>query len=135
MAGPTTTGLAALIGGEDWHYVGEAGEPAFENSWVGISGRPKPAFRIREAGIIDLQGVVTGGSAATIFTLPEGYRPSATVYVTTTTSTATSMGAGVIRVLTNGEVRIIREAGGSTVIPDEAYITVQIYLEPPGVVA
>jgi hypothetical protein len=33
VAGPTTTGLAALIGGEDWHYVGEAGEPAFENSW------------------------------------------------------------------------------------------------------
>lgn len=51
MAGPTTTGLAALIDGEDWHYVGETDEPAFENSWenVGSVGIPKMAFRIRLA--------------------------------------------------------------------------------------
>ena len=54
MAGPTTTGLAALIDGEDWHYVGETDEPAFENSWenvgsVGIGG-PASASGESEAG-------------------------------------------------------------------------------------
>jgi hypothetical protein len=62
---------------EDWHYVGEAGEPAFENSWTNSSGEMALAFRIREAGIVDIHGVVQGGAAPTIFTLPVGYRPSA----------------------------------------------------------
>lgn len=65
--------------GEDWHYVGEAGEPAFLNSWANsaVSGTPKLAFRIRESGVVDLQGVaVSAGSATTVFSLPAGYAPS-----------------------------------------------------------
>lgn len=73
----STTGLTALVEGEDWHYVGETDEPAFQNSWANISANPKMAFRIREAGIVDIHGVIVGGaSGAVIFTLPEGYRPS-----------------------------------------------------------
>ena len=64
--------------GEDWHYVGDAGEPAFENGWVN-GGVTDLAFRIREAGIVDIAGTVDGSSATltTMFTVPEGYRPSA----------------------------------------------------------
>ena len=36
--------------GEDWHYVGEAGEPAFQNSWDNAGGgEVSMAFRIRGA--------------------------------------------------------------------------------------
>lgn len=63
--------------GEDWHYVGETGEPAFENDWVNASGWPATAFRFREAGIVDVHFGVQDGTAQTVFTLPEGYRPSA----------------------------------------------------------
>ncbi len=74
----TTTGYAALAAGEGWHYVGESGEPAFENSWQNSSSDlPNLAFRIREAGIVDIYGVVNNGaSGSTVFTLPAGYRPS-----------------------------------------------------------
>lgn len=86
MAGVSTTGLAALVAGEDWHYVGEAGEPAFQNGWVNTSGAgyAKVAFRIREAGVVDLIGVATGGTAGTpIFRLPAGYIPDAAVVAPT----------------------------------------------------
>lgn len=62
--------------GEDWHYVGGGGEPAFTNSWANASGEMKLAFRVREAGVVDLHGVVSGGSSSnSIFTLPANYRP------------------------------------------------------------
>lgn len=81
-SGPTTPGLTALLTGEDWHYVGEAGEPAFEAPWGNAAGNPKLAFRIREAGVVDLHGVVTGGSSGDpIFTLPVGYRPSNRTFI------------------------------------------------------
>lgn len=40
--------------GEDWHYVGEVGEPAFLNGWTNVTGEPKTAFRIRAAGAVDV---------------------------------------------------------------------------------
>ena len=67
--------------GEDWHYVGEAGEPAFATGWSNSTGNPKLAFRIRESGVVDVAGVVDASSAgATVFTFPEGYRPDNTAY-------------------------------------------------------
>lgn len=78
----STTGLTALVEGEDWHYVGESGEPAFQNSWENSGGNPALAFRIREAGIVDIQGtIVSGANGSVVFTLPEGYRPSANVFL------------------------------------------------------
>lgn len=62
---------------EDWHYVGETDEPAFENSWTNQAGNASLAFRLREAGIVDVVGKVShsGASGASVFVLPEGYRP------------------------------------------------------------
>ena len=82
----STTGLTALVAGEDWHYVGEAGEPSFENGWTNVVGGRNLAFRIREAGVVDIQGLITNSNSPTapaangIFTLPVGYRPSATSF-------------------------------------------------------
>ena len=69
---------------EDWHYVGEAGEPAFGTDWTNV-GTPWPAmaFRHREAGVVDLIGTVEAGATAagTLFTLPVGYRPNEQAYM------------------------------------------------------
>lgn len=126
MAGPTTTGLAALIDGEDWHYVGETDEPAFENSWenVGSVGIPKMAFRIRESGIVDIQGTITSGSSASAaFTLPEGYRPAHQTYIPIVGS-ATPVAAYLL--ITTGGAVIPNFASGGTVI-----VYAQMFLNPP----
>jgi len=82
VAGMSTAGYAAVAAGEDWHYVGEAGEPAFENGWVNYeAGAPALAFRIREAGVVDIAGEISSGTTVAVFTLPEGYRPSARVSI------------------------------------------------------
>ncbi len=65
---------------EDWIYVGSGGSaPAFGTDWTnGGSPWPALAFRHREAGVVDIIGVVSAGagsSAAALFTLPTGYRP------------------------------------------------------------
>ena len=68
---------------EDWIYVGSGGSaPAFGSGWLnGEGGAQKCAFRLREAGIVDIVGFVATTTAATrtIFQLPAGYRPSAAV--------------------------------------------------------
>ncbi len=72
--------------GEDWHYVGDTGEPAFGTHWANGAGDRNLAFRIREAGVVDVQGYIqntnapTAPSSATIFTLPTDYRPSADTF-------------------------------------------------------
>lgn len=71
---------------EDWHYVGATDEPAFGTSWDNAAANNNLAFRIREAGVVDIQGYVQNTAAPTepasdtLFTLPEGYRPSAETF-------------------------------------------------------
>lgn len=64
---------------EDWHYVGATDEPAFGTDWSNV-GSPWPAlaFRHREAGVVDIIGVVEAGAVTTgeVFTLPSAYRPN-----------------------------------------------------------
>ena len=77
-SGVTTTGLTTLLSGEDWHYVGEAGEPAFSTGWSNASSSyAAMAFRLRAGGVVDLVGyVATDGTGPSVFTLPAGYRPT-----------------------------------------------------------
>ena len=59
----------------EWIEVGAAGAPAFQNSWVNYgSGYPVCRFRKDASGIVRVTGLVKSGVAATIFTLPEGFR-------------------------------------------------------------
>lgn len=110
---------------ETWHYVGDTDEPAFENSWANSSSFPKLAFRIREAGVVDIQGVTIGGATGTtVFTLPEGYRPSgASVYYSAYGGTT---GVALIEVNSIGQVKATY--GGSSA---RTFINLQAFLTPP----
>jgi hypothetical protein len=73
-APPFTAGVAM----EDWHYVGTAGEPTFENSWVNHTPGTftEARFALQADGWVRLEGLVKlGTDAATIFTLPSDYCP------------------------------------------------------------
>lgn len=74
--------LNSIIGGiEAWHEVGEAGEPAFENSWENYGGvYTTAAFMKDPLGFVHLKGFIAKGvttNSTPVFTLPAGYRPSA----------------------------------------------------------
>lgn len=65
-----------------WRYVGDPGEPAFQNGWANAAASaaiPNPVpmrFRGALGGGIDIEGDVAGGADGTVvFTLPPIYRP------------------------------------------------------------
>lgn len=63
-------------------YTGDWVAPTLQNSWVNYgSGFGDAGYRMRPGGIVELRGLVTGGTygaagTTQAFTLPEGYRPS-----------------------------------------------------------
>ena len=121
----TTTGLNALSAGEPWHYVGATGEPAFQNSWANSPGMPALAFRIRETGIVDLQGVlVDGADSTTVFTLPEGYRPSQFVMVPAVSVTPS---AAYFTIDTDGDVTCSYNGLSAA----QKILYAQVFLDPP----
>jgi hypothetical protein len=130
---PTTSTTEAPVADlatlDEWHYVGEAGEPAFQNGWANGSGAfPALAFRIREAGIVDIMGFVDGGTPnTTIFTLPGEYRPATTTATCVSGQSSGTMHAGLLTIDTAGNVYGDRPGTGQ----DRIYIQVQIFLSPP----
>lgn len=77
--------LSLNIAMDTWHYVGQAGEPTFQNGWSNYGGgfssagfRKYPDGRVRLRGMIG-GGTVSGSATGTGFTLPVGYRPPATL--------------------------------------------------------
>jgi hypothetical protein len=89
---------------DGWHEVGTTGEPAFENSWVNY-GSPNvtAAFMKDSMGFVHLKGLIKSGTLdAGAFTLPVGYRPSASVHFPTVSFSA----FGRVTVSAIGEVVI-----------------------------
>ena len=134
VAGMSTAGYAAVAAGEDWHYVGEAGEPAFDGSWGNLGATSTLGFRIREAGVVDVQGTISNAGAnssgSVVFTLPDGYRPSvATRYPVTVLTDDPAVAAGLMTVSTAGVVGI--NTLGMTASIKEAYVSGQFFLVPP----
>jgi len=128
--GMSMAGYAALAAGEDWHYVGAAGEPAFASGYANAGGgTSKTAFRIREGGAVDLYIGATAGPGATVFTLPEGYRPSSD---TLASGSGYSFGGSsdsiAVAVLTDGSVQPIVPASTTVEV-----FTGQFWLTPPAV--
>jgi len=79
---------------DQWHNVGNAGEPAFQNGWVNYSGTigQQARFRKYPDGKVRLAGIIKTGASGTIaFTLPVGYRPTASevFFILAWTGTAT----------------------------------------------
>ena len=125
------TGTASVFVREGWHYVGEAGEPAFLGTWANYgSGFSGMAYRLREAGVVDLVGVVTHSTATgTIFTLPAGYRPLTGIACTMPANTLISgtFGVDMIQISDSGAVSTVNGSGaGSTV-----FIAGSFFLTPP----
>lgn len=117
--------------GEDWHYVGEAGEPAFTSDWENV-GTQDLAFRIRESGVVDVMGTVgpTGSWAPTVFTLPVGYRPSGGTYFTAHGDTIS--GAYVVSAIhglvnPDGTVQIAKTTAATVA---RVFLQAQFYLFP-----
>lgn len=80
LEGADTAAAAAIraaLTPEAPHFVGTAGEPAFQNSWVNFdAGASRRAAFYKAFGRVWLEGCVRGGATGTtIFTLPAGYRP------------------------------------------------------------
>lgn len=63
---------------ESWHEVGQPGQPAFQNSWHNYApGYIETAAYYKDIfSVVHLKGYITGGTAALVFTLPAGYRPT-----------------------------------------------------------
>lgn len=63
---------------EDFHYVGVAGEPAFQNSWVNFGGAYQTVAFRKDRGAVYFVGTARSGAlSSTMFVLPAEYRPSA----------------------------------------------------------
>ena len=128
VAGMSTAGLAALVAGEDWHYVGATGEPAFAGAWTNAVSDQPVAFRLREAGVVDLVGITEGGVAgSTIFTLPVGYRPSYNFIAPGTGAVAAGTVPAFLSVSTTGVVTV-----RGSVEPEYVYLAQFIFLDQPG---
>jgi hypothetical protein len=59
----------------DVHAVGSSGEPAFQNSWVAISGTSLKFYKT-SSGRVFISGIIKNGTTGTVCTLPAGYRPT-----------------------------------------------------------
>ena len=114
--------------GEDWHYVGDTGEPAFESGWSNaVSGSTALAFRLRAGGQVDMAGVVTtAGPAAEVFYLPEGYRPTASAYVSYIRRRSATVTAQLLSIENSGAVAPNDIASG-----DVVFIYGSFFVIPP----
>ena len=115
---------------DGWHYVGEAGEPAFDMSVSPAVGYSLPAFRLREAGIVDIvAGVVLSEDGGTLFTLPADYRPSAAfVFPLAKYTTGGGLAPSYGSVNTSGNVAV---ENGEAFNTDVFWINLSFFLLPP----
>ena len=111
---------------EDWHYVGDTDEPAFQNSWANSEATKNLAFRTRETGVVDIEGDVYGGTSV-VFTLPASYRPSAKAFCAVTGLYSTELVAAILRINTTGDVTF---GFRSTNPPTRFYVSAQFFLNP-----
>ena len=112
---------------EDWHYVGDTDEPAFEHSWANSGSTKNLAFRTRETGVVDIEGDVYGSGTSTVFTLPASYRPSAKAFYAVTGVYSTELVAALLNIDTTGEVFF---GFRSTNPPTRFYVSAQFFLNP-----
>lgn len=133
---PTTSTTEAPVADlatlDEWHYVGEAGEPAFLNSWSNWAGNQKLSFRLREAGIVDIAGYCLAGTpGSTVFTLPTGYVPTNITQIPITGVVSGTYRASVLQIDTSGNVKALRYASSVAADPDEFCVSGSFFLTGP----
>jgi hypothetical protein len=110
-------GSGGVVNLDAWHSVGNAGEPAFQNSWVNYGGSYQTAgFRKDPFGRVYLKGLIKGGANATVaFTLPVGYRPPKYIHM----AAASNDAYATVRVDSTGTVQIGNPANTAWASLDE----------------
>ncbi len=79
----------SIIINDPWHYVGGTGEPIFENSWVNYGDPFRTACFFKDGNKVEIRGMVKSGTLTLgAFTLPVGYRPSKSEYLSTNSNGA-----------------------------------------------
>lgn len=81
------------------------GAPAFQNSWTQQPSAPTVSYYLTLEGAVTLQGAAKAGTTTdltTVFTLPNGYRPSLQVVCVV----ATDIGIGRVIIQTDGQVKV-----------------------------
>ena len=94
---------------DDWHAVGGAGEPAFQNGWGNLAGFQPMEFKLTPFNEVKMRGFIQAGTTTngtTLWTMPVGYRPINTIRLPTLPGTV----SGYPQILSTGIVQI---AGGS----------------------
>src|SRR4051812_24282014 len=101
ITSPTITGTTT-IAVETW--VGFA----FAGTWANTGGGNEVGTYMKDPfGFVHLKGMVGGGGAATIFTLPAGYRPGLTQnFAAGTTADGVTMTGGLVQISTAGVVSL-----------------------------
>lgn len=101
---PSPTPEAKLFTvGDAWTEIGASGAPAFENSWENYDSTTyaTAAYMRDHLGFVHLKGEIkTGTVGATVFTLPEQYRPA----LKSSFATASNGAFGSIDVGSDGKV-------------------------------
>lgn len=94
---------------EEWHVVGEPGEPEWADPAAIFLASSTARFYLSTAGMVYVEAVVvlSGTAPLTLFTLPEGYRPAYTERqpnprVNATASDRTVQPDGQVRMLERG---------------------------------
>lgn len=119
-----------MVAGEPWLYVGDTDQPAFENDWEN-AGTTFCAFRFRAPGEVDLYISAAGGTDTTLWTMPEGYRPSAAAAAglgSDITASPYSETPVSVAVLSNGAVGLATIPSGDLFVFKGSY-----FLVPPEV--
>ena len=90
------------------HFVGAAGEPAFQNGWGNFSAGYAPCSFYKDSdGIVHLEGMISGGivnAGDVIFTLPEGYVPADSTFFGT--ASANNFGIVIVNSGNNNGVSV-----------------------------
>ena len=82
--GSDSVGPIELVDPEKWHYIGDPGEPVFQNGWSNYDTNvahtdaqyQHVGFARDSFGVVHLRGLVKGGTiGATMFALPPSYCP------------------------------------------------------------
>jgi hypothetical protein len=73
----------ASASSEPYHEVGSPGEPGFQSGWVNTGGGFATAGFYKDSqSVVHLKGTIEGGGNGDVaFTLPEGYRPGAALFL------------------------------------------------------
>ena len=115
---------------EDWHEVGAANEPAFQNSWANAGGAndETAAFRLQGVNNLHIKGLVSGGTitdGTVLFTLPEKYWPEKTLKVASMYVQGSSENSYQIELQTDGDLVIYGVSGAAPVLSLHARVDIR----------